>query len=290
MNKRIKFLISLIIILIGTTSCIIKRDNLENVDIYTTVYPIEFIVDSLYGYNSNVSSIYPAEINVNEYELTKKQIEQYSNGAIFVYNGLTNEKSIARDLLNNNTDLRIIDVSQGLEYTHSVEELWLNPRDYLMLAHNVKNGLEEYIDNKYILDEIEDNYNKLKVLISGFDAEFEMIPENATNNNIIIASDALSFLSKYGFNVTTVDETTGEIPSTTINKAKRLIQNKEVTYIFMLDNATETDTIKDLVASGAELIKIRSMTVKKESDVTGGITYKNMMRDTIDAIKKEVYE
>lgn len=290
MNKRIKEILMLVLVVFGLSGCMIKRDNLENVDIYTTVYPIEFIVDSLYGYNSNVSSIYPAEVNLDEYKLTKKQIETYSEGAIFVYNGLSDEKSIARDLLNKNTDLKIIDVSQGLEFTHAVEELWVNPRDYLMLAHNVKDGLEEYISNKYIIEEIDKNYEELKVLISGFDAELELIPDNATDNNIIVASDTLSFLSKYGFTVTNVDESTGEIPSTTISKAKKLIQDKTVNYIFMLDNAAETDTVKDLVAAGAEIVRVRSMTIKSEKDIEDGTTYKTMMRETIDAIKKEVYE
>ena len=134
MKKRIMLFCLLTTVLFSLTGCIIKRDNLENVDIYTTVYPIEYLVDSLYGYNSKVSSIYPAEIDLNTYKLTKKQIKKYSQGEIFVYNGLTNEKSIARDLLNSNTNLKIIDVSQGLEFAYQTEELWLNPRDYLMMV------------------------------------------------------------------------------------------------------------------------------------------------------------
>lgn len=289
MKKIIALLIASLIVLCST-GCVIKRDNLEDVDIYTTVYPIEYIVDKLYGYNSHVSSIYPAEIDIENYSLTPKQIEDYSKGAIFVYNGLSNEKSIARDLLNKNVDLKIIDVSQGLEFTYSVEELWLNPRDYLMLAHNIKNGLEEYISNKYIIEEINKNYEELKVLISGFDAELEMIPENADDTNIIVANDTLSFLSKYGFTVTNVDENTGEIPSSTMSKAKKLIQNKTIKYVFMLDNDEETETVKTLVAAGAQIVRLRSMTVKTENDIAKNVNYKNMMRENIDAIKKEVFD
>lgn len=290
MKKKAIYIISLFVVIISTTSCVIKRDNLENVDIYTTVYPIEYLVDYLYGYNSKVSSIYPAEIDLNGYSLTKKQIDHYAKGAVFVYNGLTNEKSIARDLLNSNTSLRIIDVSQGLDYNHAVEELWLNPRDYLMLAHNLKNGLEEYISSKYVIEEIEKNYEALKVLISSFDAELELIPDNSQDNNIIIASNALSFLEKYGFDITNLDDTLGEIPSNTITKAKRLIKNGTVKYIYMLDNMEENETVKKLSESGLEVIKIRSMTIKKETDAENGVNYKTIMQDTIDSIKKEVYE
>ena len=287
---KLKVLLTAIIILFCLTGCIIKRDNLENVNIYTTVYPVEYLVDSLYGYNSKVSSIYPAETNLSSYKLTKKQIKKYSQGEIFIYNGLTNEKSIARDLLNSNTNLKIIDVSQGLEYTNSTEELWLNPRDYLMMAHNVKNGIEEYINNKYIIEEIDKNYESLKFLISSIDAELEAIPENAKDKNIVIASDTLSFLEKYGFTVTNVDNTKDDVPNTIIQKVKRLIQAKTVKYIFLLDNMEESEVVKDLVNSGAKVVKIRSMSIKKESDKENDVNYKTMMQETIDAIKKEVYE
>lgn len=267
-----------------------KRDDLEDVDIYTTVYPIQYVTDILYGYNSNVKSIYPAEVDIGEYSLNDKQIEEYSKGAIFVYNGLTTEKSIARDLLNKNRKIKIIDVSQGLEYNHNVEELWLNPRDFLMLAHNVKNGLEEYINNKYIIEEINKNYEELKVLISSYDAQLETAPDNAKDPNILIASDTLDFLSKYGFTVTNIDESSLEVTSTTKQKAKKLINDKTIKYIYMLDNQQETDFIKELISLGAEKKVLKSMTVLTEEDIKNGATYKTMMRDNIEDIKKEVYD
>lgn len=285
--KKVLSCLLIIFAVVLLSGCRIKRDTLENVDIYTTAYPIEYVVNQLYGYNSRVLSIYPAEANLNEFSLTKKQLDSYSQAAIFVYNGLTNEKSIARDMLNTNTKLKIIDVSQGLEFENSVEELWLNPRDYLMMAHNVKNGLEEYITNKYIIGEIDKNYDSLKLLISSYDAELEMIPDNADNKTIITSSNTLMFLEKYGFDVINVSN---DAPSNVISKAKNLYKEKKVKYLFMLDNEGNVNATNDLIKAGAEVVKLRSMTVKKESDASSGATYKSMMRETIDAIKKEVYK
>lgn len=289
MKKNIKILLALFLIAITMTSCF-KRDDLEGVDIYTTVYPIQYVTEFLYGYNSNVSSIYPAEQNIDEYTLTEKRLEDYSKGAIFVYNGLSNEKAMARDLLNKNKNLEIIDVSQGLEYDHSVEELWMNPRDYLMLAHNIKNRLEECIKNKYIIEEINKNYEDLKVLISSFDAELETATDNASDTNILIATDTLTFLSKYGFTVTNIDEANGDLSQTVKTKAKKLLSDKTVKYIFMLDNQEETDTIKELVGAGATVVKLRSMTILSEEDIQNQANYKTMMRDNVEAIKREIFE
>lgn len=290
MKINVKKILCLGIILLMTTGCF-KRDDLEDVDIYTTVYPIQYITDYLYGYNSQVKSIYPAETNIKEYSLTKKQIEEYSKGAIFVYNGQTDEKFIARDLLNTNKNMKIINVSQGLEdYSYSVEELWLNPSDFLMLANNIKTGLEDIINNKYIIEEIEKNYEELKVLISSYDAELQMVPDNASDTSILIASDTLNFLSKYKFNIINVDDSVSEVPATTKAKAKKLINEGTIKYVYMLDNQEESDIVKSLVAEGAEIKIIRSMTILTEEDIKNGETYKTMMRDNIEEIKREVYE
>ena len=40
------------------TGCI-KMDSMDDIDIYTSVYPIEYITNRLYGQNSTVKSIYP---------------------------------------------------------------------------------------------------------------------------------------------------------------------------------------------------------------------------------------
>ncbi|HBA37996.1 MAG TPA: hypothetical protein DCY94_04680 [Firmicutes bacterium] len=288
MDKCIKKVAALFVILFLATGCF-KRDDLEDVNIYTTVYPIQYVTDFLYGYNSKVKSIYPAETVIEDFELTKKQVGEYALGTVFVYNGLTDEKFIARDLLNENNNLKIINVSQGLEYVNSVEELWLNPSDFLMLAHNVKNGLEEYISNKYIIEEINKNYEDLKVLISSFDAELQMAIENASDKNILIANDTLSFLSKYGFSVTNVDSSKKEVPSTIKTKAKALIKDKSIKFIYMLDTDEKSELVTELEGLGAEVRVIRSMTVLSEEEVANDVTYKNMMRDNIEAIKEELY-
>lgn len=280
----IKKTIILIVITLCLTGCF-KRDKLEDVDIYTTVYPVEYVTDYLYGENSNVDSIYPAETNPEKYVLSKKLKKKYSKGAIFIYNGLTNEKNIARDLLNTNTDLKIIDVSQGLEYNNSPEELWMNPSDFLMLAHNIKNGLKEYISNKYIKEEIEKKYEELKINISKFDVDLESAVSASADKNIIIASKSLTYLDRYGFNVTDIANNKTE---ENINNAKELITSGKCKYIYMLDNEKENKVVDELVNVGATVKKLRSMTIRTENEVNKKITYESMMTNNIDDIKAEI--
>ena len=278
-----KILLSFIIVF-GLTGCF-KKDSLDDVDIYTTVYPIAYVTDYLYGDHANVYSIYPAETKLDTYKPTKDQKKQYSSGAVFVYNGLTDEKKIARDLLNMNNDLRIIDVSQGLDFDKSTLELWMNPNDFLMLSHNVKDGLKEYISNKYIKEEIDKKYEELKVLISEYDAELEIAVAASSDKEIVIASSELSYLKKYGFEITDLDKDSSQ---NSVDKIKNLRAAGKIKYIYMLDTDEKSETVKQLEASGLEVKKIRSMTIRTEEEVKKDIKYDNMMRDNVDAIKAEV--
>ena len=62
-----KFLI-ITSILFCLTGCF-KRDDMEDITIYTSVYPIEYITTELYGENSKINSIYPNGVNINNYIL-----------------------------------------------------------------------------------------------------------------------------------------------------------------------------------------------------------------------------
>lgn len=284
--KKILLIISLIFILI-TSGCI-KRDDLEDITIYTTIYPVQYVTERLYGYNSEVLSIYPDGVNPKKYTLTKKQIKDYSKSAIFVYNGLSDEKNIARDFINNNKNIKIIDVSQGININNDVEELWLNPTDYLMLTQNIKNSLKEYISNKYIKEEIDKNYQKVKIDISEIDAELKRIAENAISNTIVISNNSLKFLEKYGFNIISLDEDT--VDKSTVSKVKNLMNNGSINYIITLDNETTSDTVKNLISTG----KVKEATIKTIATLTdeqrkNKDTYMTIMNENVELIKQECY-
>lgn len=284
---KTKLLVILTLILLVTTSCL-KRDDLEDVTIYTTVYPIEYLTEELYGYNSDVLSIYPTGINTNEYTLTEKQINDYCKSAVFVYNGLSNEKKIAAEFVNRNPSIKIIDVSQGIEIKNSIEELWLSPSNYLMLAQNIKNQLEEYIDNKYIQDEINQNYEKLKINISEIDAELKIVAKNAINSTIIVNDDIFKFLEKYGYEVISLQN---EVSNTTLSKIKNAFSNGSLNKIFIKEGSEINNTILDLNNNyKIELVNLKTIVNLTDSERLESANYLTLMKENVTAIKDEVYE
>lgn len=285
--KKIKVIIISLLIVLTMTGCF-KRDNMDNISIYTTTYPVTYLVDNIYGYNSQVQSIYPLGVTPKDYELTKKQEKDYAKSDMFVYSGLTDEKQIAAAFLNNNDNLKLIDVTKGVSIKRDVEELWLCPSNYLMLAQNVKNELLKYINSTVLKQEIEQKYEDIKLTISKYDAELKLVAENAENKSIIAGNDVFEFLEKYGFNVLSIEDNDLFLQAD-YQEAKNLITSKKNTYIFLLNSDSVTENIKKLQTEGAKLIYINSMINLTEKEAEDNQDYPKMMLDFIEQIKNEVY-
>ena len=285
--KRIISLLLLFALSINFTGCF-KSDTMEDITIYTTIYPVEYITEKLYGEYSTVKSIYPDGIITSEYELTKKQVKDYSSADLFIFNGLNTEKDYVTKFFKYNKNIKIIDATSSMEITNRVEELWLNPSNLLMIAQNIKSGFNEYITNHYIKEAVEANYDELKIEISNLDANISLIKQNANNTTIIVSDDLFLFLEKFGFNVVSLDsDTTTEKK---INVAKQLLLNGECSYIFTPNNEEYTDIVKNLIKeTHAEVKELHTLSNISEEERSNKKDYLSIMNENIEAIKNEVY-
>ena len=288
MKKRLLMVSILsVITLLLTTGCF-DNNKLEGANITTTVYPIEYLVTRLYGDHSTISSIYPNDTDIDEYKLTDKKLNDYSESTtLFVYNGLSTEKEIAKTLINKNKKMQIIDVSYGLKYKYGVEELWLNPNNYLMLANTIKDDLEELSSSKYAAEEIEEQYSKLEEDLTTLDAEIRNIAKTAIssgNDTIVIAYDTFGFLETYGFNVINISS-----ENNITNNIKNKFKNKTYKQIFVHDKNKVSDSVKDLVDNyGAELIEINTMSTLTDEERNNKDNYLTIMNDFITKLSNVV--
>ena len=283
-----KILLTLLLGSIFITGCSIRRDSMENINIYTTAYPIEYITKSIYGTHSKVLSIYPYGIKNNEYTLTDEHIKLYSDDAkLFIFNGISNEKDYVSQMIGYNKNLKIIDSTKSIDYENGEEELWLNPSNVLMMAKNIKEGLDEYISNQYLRNDIKTKYEDLKLTISKLEAKIYFMVETADDKNIVVADDTLKFLEKYGFTVYSLDEDT--VLEKTKETIKGLINKNHINYIFMLSDE-KSDTIKDFISKyKLEPVLLNDLSNLSDNDRKNNKDYITIMNDNIDALRKEIY-
>ena len=287
--KRIVNIFILAILVFSLTGCL-KRDTMEDITIYTTNYPTEYITNRLYGEYSTINSIYPDGVNINNYKLTEKQTQDYSSADLFVFNGLSNEKDYVEPMREINKDLKIIDTTLYMEYNNSIEELWLDPSNFLMMAQNIKSGFNEYIDSYYLNTQIEEKYEELKVEASNLDAKIKEVISNGNSTTIIASSNLFKYLEKYGVTVYSLDESNSDV-NAIYNQAVNMINNGEIKYIFTIANEDSNSTVKKLIANtNVETQEWNTISNLTEAQRTNNEDYFTIMNSNLELLKNELYK
>ena len=291
MKKEFKYLILIIMLLpitLFATGC--ETDNMEGIDIVVTNYPTEYIAKALYDEHSNIESIYPDGITIDEYKLSKKQKQDYAKKDVFIYNGLIEkERNLAIDLLTINPNLKIIDTAYVLETKYSPEELWLNPSSLLMMTENVRLGLEEYATSTYIKKDIDEKYENLKVELSELDADYRESVNNTNEKTIVVADSTLKYLEKFGLTVYCIDN---DASDKTINIVNSLIENNEVSYIIKFKNIDLPDNANKIIERNPD---IKTLELHKLDNITdierkNKSNYISIMQDNLNTLKSELYQ
>ncbi len=289
--SKLKLFIStclIFVVIFSMTGC--KQDNMDGGEIVVTNYPNEYITDKLFGKHSTITSIYPDGVDINEYKVTKKQKLDYSSKNLFIYNGLLEkERDLAMELLDLNSELKIIDSAYVLETDYSPEELWLNPNSLLMMAQNIRLGLKEYITSSYLQKEINSSYNKLKVTLSELDADFRLTVDNTKNKVIVVNDSSLKYLEKFGLTVICLDD---DITEKQISDVQEMIDEGTINYIFNFEGEKNTSTTDKLLDNNTniKLLKFHKLDNLTDEERDQGKTYVSVMKDNLETLKDELYQ
>ena len=287
--RKICSIFVLFVLVFSLTGCL-KRDNMEDITIYTTNYPTEYITKRLYDEFSDVLSIYPDGVNINTYKLTNKQLEDYSNSDLFIFNGLSNEKDYVEPMREINKDLKIIDTTLSMEYNDSIEELWLDPSNFLMMAQNVKTGFSEYIDSYYLTNNIEEKYEELKIEASNLDAKIKDTVSNGNSTAIVASDNMFKYLEKYGVTVYSLDEDNSDV-NAVYNEALKMVNSGAIKYIFVKGNEEYNSTVQKLIQNTNVTVQnwhtLSNLTETERSD---NENYFTLMNSNLELLKNELYK
>ncbi len=285
--KKFIYVFIIMIFTMCTTGCF-TNDNMEDIKIVTSDYPNEYLANYLYGTKSTITKIYPNDVEISKYKLTNKIINDTANKDLFIYNGLGNSRDIAMALLSKNSKMKIIDSTYGMSSSSNVTESYLNPSNLLMMAKNIKTGLEEYIINQNLKDNIDSKYEKLEVIISELDAQIKTIASNSVNKNLVVSDNSLNWLSKYGFTVY-------DLSSNLTDKEKEIIynlyDNDDISYLIFVTGSKENSIIKDLKDNHhAETIEFNRLDNIKEEDEKNKLDFISIYNNNLEILKKELFE
>ncbi len=272
------------------TVCGCRRDNMEDISIITTNYPNEYIISSLYGKHAKVSSIYPDGVNTSTYKLTTKRKKDLANQDLLIYTGLIErERNLAVELLDYNSNLKIIDSSYVLENNNNTDELWNDPSFMLMMCQNVRISLKEYVENNYLRKEIDKNYENLKITVSELDANIRLAVENAPYKTIITTNSAYKYLEKYGVKVYLIDDDTSDKE---LKEVDNLIKQGKITKIFTYEEDKTTANVQNIInkyPNVVSLVSFKHMNLLTEEARKSNSDYVTLMNQNLDTLKEELY-
>lgn len=291
MKKNRRLILQIIICFtLLLTVCGCRRDNMEDISIITTNYPNEYIISSLYGKHATISSIYPDGVNTSTYKLTTKRKKDLANQDLLIYTGLIErERNLAVELLDYNSNLKIIDSSYVLENSNNTDELWNDPSFMLMMCQNVRISLKEYVENNYLRKEIDKNYENLKITVSELDANIRLAVENAPYKTIITTNSAYKYLEKYDVKVYLIDDDTSDKD---LKEIDNLIKQGKITKIFTYEEDKTTANIQNIInkyPNVVSLVSFKHMNLLTEEARKSNSDYVTLMNQNLDTLKEELY-
>lgn len=288
MKNRLYILVFLCVItLFGVTGCDLKKDSMQDIEIITSSYPIEYLVTRLYENEAKVENIYPDGENLDTYKFNNKQLSKFSEKDLFIYNG-KNASDIALNLINKNHSLLLIDSARGMNTTYGDAELWLDPSNMLMMSLNIKNGLQKYITNRNLNKNIDTNYNDLKIELSELDASYKLAVTQAEKKTIVVEDASLGFLEKYGIDIIVLNEDSIEKTSADV---KKLAEAKKISKIFVFDEKTISEKVSDITSHyDVEVVELEKLDCIDDDQRNNDLDYISIMKKNLDLIKEELYK
>lgn len=285
--KKIK-LVLIIFIIFLMTGCY-EKTSMENANIRVSSYPIEYVTKRLYGEHSDIKSIYPDNMD-NDYVVSDKLITDYSSSHLFIFNGNEdNENDYVYKMFNENKKLKIIDATGSLTYNNKMEELWLDPMNLLTIANNIKKGFKEYISMTYLNNDIDKNYDQLKLELIQLEADYREMANRANNKTIIVGNDLFLYLTKYGINVISLEES-DNFSKKNLYTAEELIQNGQIKYIYIKKGDEINQNINNLKTKyNVEIIELNSLYTITEEDRKNNNDYLTIMYNNLELLKQQLY-
>ncbi|WP_391116558.1 metal ABC transporter solute-binding protein, Zn/Mn family [Psychrobacillus sp. L3] len=312
--KRTLLLVLVIILALFTAACgdkesinVDKQEKDNKIQIYTTVYPLQYFAERIGGDVVNVTSIYPAGSNEHTFEPTQKDMMNLADADLFFYIGLGLEGFVenAKKTLENEHVKMVATVDavpkdQLEANSHEDEDeeehdhdhgkidphVWISPQISQSLALSIKDSLVEAAPEQK--EKFETNYDALIAQLTQLDTSYKEMAQNAPNKTFFVSHAAFGYLAHaYGLEQISVAglNSQDEPSQKQLTKIIELAKEKNIKYILFEQNVSSklTEVIQKEV--GAKSLVLHNLGVLSKKDVENNETYFTLMNKNLETLK-----
>lgn len=328
--KKTAFILSLLMVIAALLSgcgqdAADQKENDDLLQVYTTVYPLQFFAQQIGGEYVNVETIYPPGADEHTFEPSQKDMMALADADLFFYIGLGLEGFVDKaNKTLKNEDVKMVPVGESLHFDEngehqdeahsdgSAEEghdeeghadedehghgdfdphVWLDPIYANDLALAIKEQLAEQMPEHK--DTFEQNYTKLTAQFKDLDKEFSEVIGSAKRKEILVSHSAFSYWEeRYGIQQISIS---GQ--STTNEPSQKELQNlishaKEEKIKYVLNEQNFNSKLAKMIQDeiGAKSLTLHNLSVLTDEDLKNNETYFTLMEKNITTLGKALNE
>lgn len=302
------------ILLFGCQDRAIVQQSKSKLTIYTSVYPIQFIVEKIGGKTINALTVFPPGVDAHSYEPTSKTLTTLAKSDAFIYMGAGMEgfsESIADALESEDVNLFELGNHEELfgdtnDHDHEHDEeasnhhhddghnhgehdphIWIDPLRMIEMAHIITNYLSDI--NPTNKDLYHDNLQLLKEDLTILDEDFQETLQNKTEKKILVSHAAYGYWEeRYGIEQIPINglSSTSEPSQRDLVQIIEQAKKSNLNYVIFEQNATSkvSSIIQEYI--DADALTIHNLAVLTENDLTQHKDYLTLMRQNLKVLDK----
>ena len=289
----------------------------DTINIYTTVYPLQYFAQEIGGKYVNAETVYPPGTDEHTFEPSQKDIIKMTEAELFFYIGynlegfVTKAQPILVDegvktiAIGESIDLNQAKVDEHKEDTHEEDahteeehtaddghnhgdvdpHLWLDPIYASQMAVAIKDELVKQMPSQS--DYFETRYNKLNEKLKSLDTKLADTIQNSKTNEIIVSHAAYGYWEKrYGLKqISVTGLTTSNEPSQKdLENIVKTAKEHDLHYVIFEQNVSSklTEIIQNEI--GAKALTLHNLSVLTNADVEAGADYESLMNQNIETL------
>ncbi len=287
MKKFILVLISVIIIL--TVGCSKSEITVESTkpQVYCSFYGIYDFVSEIGGDRIDVYNMVPTGTEPHDWEPSTKDMADLIKADVIFYNGLGMEGWIDKVKSSVGEDVKFVELSEGIADENTNDpHIWLDPNNAEKMCISI---LDELCELDSVNSNVyEQNSSNLISEIQKVDNEYKTALTGISNNKIVVAHEAYSYLCKaYGLEQIPIEGISADSEPSP-SKMKELINtliDKNIKYVFF-EELVSSKVAETLAAeTGAELLELNPIEGLTDEEIANGDNYVSVMRKNLANIK-----
>jgi len=278
-----------------------SNNNHQDLIIYTSIYPVQFLVEQIAGDVAEVKSIYPPGVDAHTYEPKTKEITAIANASLFFYIGGGMEsfsETVAKALQQqpvklveiSNQENLFLSANSNEQHQHDLDpHIWLDPSRMILIGEMIKNELINVSsENEAIFTQ---QFSELKKSLQKLDEDFQNTLSKKSNKKILVTHAAYRYWEeRYDLEQIAISGlSSSDEPSQKelANITKLAIENN---IQFVLFEQTSSNRIATIVQEhiGAKKLTIHPLEILTEKDIEEKHTYITLMYENLNTLDKSM--